>query len=59
MQENGSYIVCAGRSEQFDFAQPVGIGMMEVSRNNPFIVHYTLKIMVRLYKNNPQHGINI
>ncbi len=33
MQENGSYIVCAGRSEQFDFAQPVGIGMMEVAIN--------------------------
>ena len=33
MQENGSYIICAGKSEQFDFAQPVGIGMTEVAIN--------------------------
>ena len=33
MQENESYIVCAGKSEQFDFAQPVGIGMIEVAIN--------------------------
>jgi len=33
MQENLSYIVCAGKSEQFDFAQPVGIGMTEVAIN--------------------------
>ncbi|MEA1954781.1 MAG: purine-nucleoside phosphorylase [Campylobacterota bacterium] len=33
MKEDKSYIVCAGRSEQFDFAQPVGIGMMEVAIN--------------------------
>ena len=33
MQEHKSYIVCAGKSEQFDFAQPVGIGMMEVAIN--------------------------
>ena len=33
MQENQSYIVCAGKSEQFDFAQPVGIGMTEVAIN--------------------------
>ena len=33
MQESLSYIVCAGKSEQFDFAQPVGIGMTEVAIN--------------------------
>jgi len=33
MEENQSYIVCAGKSEQFDFAQPVGIGMTEVAIN--------------------------
>jgi len=33
MQENGSYIVCTGKSEQFDFAQSVGIGMTEVAIN--------------------------
>ncbi len=33
MKENQSYIVCAGKSEQFDFAQPVGIGMTEVAIN--------------------------
>ena len=26
-------IICAGKSEQFDFAMPVGIGMMEVAIN--------------------------
>jgi len=26
-------IICAGRSEQFDFAMPVGVGMMEVAIN--------------------------
>ena len=26
-------IICAGKTEQFDFAVPVGIGMMEVSMN--------------------------
>jgi len=26
-------ILCAGRSEQFDFAMPIGIGMMEVTIN--------------------------
>ena len=33
MEENQSYIVCAGKSEQFDFAQPVGIGMTEAAIN--------------------------
>ncbi len=33
MQENESYIICAGKSEQFEFAQPVGIGMTEVAIN--------------------------
>jgi len=33
MQENVSYILCAGKSEQFDFAQPIGIGMTEVAIN--------------------------
>lgn len=26
-------IICAGKSEQFDFAVPVGVGMMEVAMN--------------------------
>jgi len=26
-------IICAGKSEQFDFAMPVGVGMMEVAIN--------------------------
>ena len=26
-------IICAGKTEQFDFARPVGIGMMEVAMN--------------------------
>jgi len=33
MKENESYIVSEGKSEQFDFAQPVGIGMTEVAIN--------------------------
>ena len=26
-------IICAGKSEQFDFAMPVGVGMLEVAIN--------------------------
>ena len=26
-------IICAGKSEEFDFAMPVGVGMMEVAIN--------------------------
>lgn len=31
--EGSSVIICAGRSEQFEFAQPVGVGMTEAAIN--------------------------
>jgi len=31
--KESAVIICAGRSEQFDFAQPVGVGMTEVAIN--------------------------